>query len=533
VSWSWYVLRASLCVWALSFVVITLTPSVATGAPVVLRKGNGSEPATIDPALATGEIERNVINSLFEGLIQKDPAGKNVPGVALTWDESKDRLTYTFHLRKNAKWSNGDPVTAGDFVYSWRRLLDPKTASSYAYQGFYIKGAKAFNSGKEKDPNTIGVKALDPHTLQVTLEEPTPFFIGLLFHYSLYPVHQATVEKFGDRWTRPENIVSNGAFVLDKWEVNRLIRVKKSPTYWDTAIVKLDAVEFYPVENLDTEEKMFRTKQLDITMRLPIEKVPFWKKDKSGVFQSDRILATYLYRLNVKKKPLDDKRVRQALSYAIDRKRIVELVTRGNETPATAWTPPGTGGGYDPGEILPSDGRRIPEAKKLLAAAGYPNGKGMPEIEILYNTAENHRKIAEAVQQMWKQNLGIEVKLFNQEWKVYLDSMKTGNYTVARYTWNADYNDPNTFLDMWMTKSTLNETNWGNAKYDELIVAASKESNPAKRMKHFKDAEAILLDEMPIIPVYFWSVNYLKSPQVKNYVGNLEDDHALKWVSKE
>ncbi len=503
----------------------------ASAPPQILNWGNGAEPKDLDPHITTGVPEFQILQNLFEGLVCKDPKTlKPIAGAAESWKISKDGKTYTFKIRGNAIWSNGDPVTADDFVYSWTRLLEPKTASEYAYQGYYFKNGEAYNTGKLKDASQLGFKAPDKKTLVVTLEHPVPFFLGLLYHHSLYPVPKGTIEKFGTRWTRPENMVNNGAFSLAAWEMNKVIKLKKNLKYWGASTVALNEVNVYPTENLDTEEKMFRTNQLQVTNEVPLEKLPFWQKDKTGVFQNYPWLGTYFYRLNVTKAPLNDKRVRQALNLAIDREELIKYVTKGNQMAAQAFTPPGTAG-YTPKFVLPKDLSRLAEAKKLLAAAGFPDGKGMPSIEILYNTHEGHKKIAEAVQQMLKKNLGVNVTILNQEWKVYLDSQRTLNYQVARAGWIADYNDPNTFLDMWLTGGGNNETGWSNKTYDALIAKAGQELNVKKRLAIFQEAETILMDELPVLPIYIYTRNFLKSPSVAGWYPNIEDIHPLKFVS--
>lgn len=512
---------------------VGLSPTLAIAAKTsqIINIGNGGEPKDLDPHIVTGVPEHHILQNIFEPLVSLDPKNlKPVPGSAESWTISKDGKTYTFKLRKNGKWSNGDPVTAHDFVYSWTRLLTPATAAEYAQQGYYIVNGKEFNTGALKDASQLGVKATDDHTLVVTLVNPTPFFLSLMYHHSLYPVHKATVEKHGARWTRPENMVSNGAYKLEKWEMNKVISITANPHYWDKDRLSITQANYFPVEKQDTEEKMFRSGELHVTNEVPLEKIPFWQKDKSGVYNQAPYLGTYFYWVNVKKAPVDNKLVRKALALGFDRDRIVKFVTRGGQLPATAFTPPGTAG-FTPKPKLPTDLSRLAEAKELLKKAGYPDGKGLPEIEILYNTSDGHKKIAEALQQMWSQNLGVKVKLFNQEWKVYLDTQRAHNFQLSRAGWIGDYNDPNTFLDMFLKGSGLNHAQFDNAAYDKLIADAAKEQNQAKRLAIFQKAEDILLEELPVIPIYTYTRVYLKSKAVEGWTGNIQDIHPLKYVS--
>jgi oligopeptide transport system substrate-binding protein len=509
---------------------LTLFCSSLFASPQVLNLGNGTEPRDLDPHTVTGIPEFQITQNLFEGLVGKDPKTlEPTPGVAESWKISKDGKTYTFKLRKNAKWTNGEPITASDFIYSWKRLLDPTTASEYAYQGYYIKGGRDFNQGKLKDASRLGLKSADPYALEVTLENPTPYFLSLLYHHSLYPVHQATVEKHGMRWTRPENIVSNGPFSLKKWQMNQVITLEKNPSYWDASSVKLEKVNFYAVEKSETEEKMFLTKKLHATATVPTEKIAPWTKDTSGVLKRHPYLGTYYYWINVNRAPMNNPLVRKALALAIDREKLVKYVVKGGQAPAESFTPPGTGG-FHPQSHLPKDSSRVAEAKKLLTQAGFPDGKGLQPIEILYNTSESHKKIAEAIQQMWSENLGVQATLYNQEWKVFLDTQHSKNYMVSRAGWIADYNDPNTFLDMLTTGNGNNHAGWSNSAYDSLIEKAAKELNPKKRHEIFQKAEDILLEELPVIPLYIYTRIYLLSPDVQGWFENVEDVHPLKYV---
>jgi len=504
----------------------------------ILHINNGSEPQNLDPHVVTGVPEHHVIMSLLEGLVSEDPLGiKPQPGMAERWDISPDQTVYTFHLRKGARWSNGEALMAHDFVRTYRRALTPSLASEYAYMLFVMKGAEDFNTGKLTDFDQVGAEALDDHTLQITLNSPTPYFLGLLLHYSWFPLHIPTIERYGpiyergNRWTKPGRFVGNGPFALEEWKVNHVIVVRKSPTYWDAANVKLEQIYFYCIESSDTDERAFRSGQLHKTYILPETKIDAYRQKYPKLLKIDPFLGTYFYILNTTKPPLNDKRVRRALAMSIDREAIVKNVTRGGQLPAYHFTPPGTAG-YTARARFPFD---IEGAKKLLAEAGYPDAKGLPPVEILFNTLETHRSVAEAVQDMWKRNLGIDARLLNQEWKVFLDSKKSGNYQVSRFGWIGDYPDPNSFLDMWLTGGGNNDTRWSNAEYDRLIREAGRTADLDKRLEVFQQAEAILMEEMPIIPVYFYTRVYALDLSVKGWHPTIIDNHPYQklWLEED
>ena len=489
-----------------------------------LHWGNGTEPQSLDPHIATGVPEHHIISSLMEGLVHKD--GETLeprPGVAKSWDISADGRVYTFYLRQDARWSNGDLHNAHDYVWSWWRALQPALGNLYAYMYFPIANAKAYYDGEISDFSQVGVKALDDYVLQVTLTEPIPYFLQLLDHYSTYPVHRATVEKFGKadqrgtRWTFEGNIVGNGAFQLKEWKINRRITVERNPHYWNAENVRLNQVVFYPTENVTTEERMFRAGQLHYS-GIPSDKIQAYSQPNDPSLRIQPYLGVYFYRLNVDKPQLSDKRVRRALGMTINRDQLVSQITKGGQIPAYAITPPGTMG-YYPESDLTFD----PEgAKKLLAEAGYPNGEGFPTTEILYNTSEGHRKIAVALQQMWKKHLNIDVVLLNQEWKVYLDTVSNHHYEIARAGWIGDYVDPNNFLDMFLCNGGNNRTHWCNPEYDQIILQqVPKAKTHQQRLDLFKQAENILLDEMPVIPIYIYTSNNLVHPTVKNFGRNI------------
>jgi len=489
-----------------------------------LHWGNGTEPQSLDPHIATGVPEHHIISSLMEGLVHKD--GETLeprPGVAKSWDISADGRVYTFYLRQDARWSNGDLHNAHDYVWSWWRALQPALGNLYAYMYFPIANAKAYYDGEISDFSQVGVKALGDYVLQVTLTEPIPYFLQLLDHYSTYPVHRATVEKFGKadqrgtRWTFEGNIVGNGAFQLKEWKINRRITVERNPHYWNAENVRLNQVVFYPTENVTTEERMFRAGQLHYS-GIPSDKIQAYSQSDDPSLRIQPYLGVYFYRLNVDKPQLSDKRVRRALGMTINRDQLVSQITKGGQIPAYAITPPGTMG-YYPESDLTFD----PEgAKKLLAEAGYPNGEGFPTTEILYNTSEGHRKIAVALQQMWKKHLNIDVVLLNQEWKVYLDTVSNHHYEIARAGWIGDYVDPNNFLDMFLCNGGNNRTRWCNPEYDQIILQqVPKAKTHQQRLELFQKAETILLDEMPVIPIYIYTSNNLVHSTVKNFGRNI------------
>jgi oligopeptide transport system substrate-binding protein len=411
-------------------------------------------------------------------------------------------------------------------------MLAPSLAAEYAYMLFVVKNAEEFNTGKVKNFDEVGFKAVDDRTLQIQLNAPTPYFLSLLPHQSWFPVYIPAIEKNGslyergNRWTRPENFVGSGPFTLAEWKQNQVIIVKKNPNFWDAATVKLAEIHFFPMENSDTEELAFRTGQLHVTQSVPPAKIEGYKRDHPEQIRLSPLLGTYYYRCNVTKPPFNDKRVRQALAMSVDRDGIVKSITKGGEQPAFSFAPPKCGD-YPVHPYYKAD---IAAAKKLLADAGYPDGKGFPKFEILFNTADTHRAIAEAIQQMWKVNLGIDATLVNQEWKVYLDSERQLNYQVARASWISDYIDPRSFLDMYVTGGGNNQTGWSNKDYDRLIREAGFTADPQKRFDIFHQAETILMDESPIIPLYYYTQKILMRPEVKGWTPNVLDMHPYKYV---
>ena len=496
----------------------------------ILMVGNGAEPAALDPHTVTGVPEHHILTALFEGLASADAKDLSpIPGVAKSWSLSEDQKVYTFQIREDAKWSNGDPITAADFVYSWERILSPNLASEYSYMLFYLKNAQAFTEGTIKDFSQVGVKALDPLTLEVTLENPTPYFLQMQIHFSWYPVHRANIEAYGEmtdrdtKWTRPGNMVTNGPFNLTRWEPNNVLEVRKSDTYWNKDAVKLKGVNFYPVSNEQTEDRMFRAAELHITENVHISRVTAYLENNPELIRTDPWIGSYFFRVNTTRKPFDDPRVRRALAMTIDRDSITTNIIKGGETSAGSLTPINVNG-YTAEAAIPFDPAA---AQALLAEAGYPGGEGFPEFELLYNTSEKHKIICVVIQQMWKEHLGVNVSLVNQDWKVYLASTSNDNlnYDVSRGGWIGDFVDPVNFLELGMADNGNNRTGWSNAKYDALLEESFRSTDQAKRYALFQQAEAMLVEEVPFIPIYHYTRPFLFAPEVKGFKPNL-----LGWV---
>ena len=499
----------------------------------IIHIGNLTEPADLDPHVITSQQDANITLALFEGLTQYDPqTSKPTPAVAERWEVSSDNLTWTFHLRSGAKWSNGAPVTAHDFVFAYRRILNPALAAEYASLLYVLKNGQALNAGKLTDFTQLGARATDDLTLVLTLEHPVPYLASMVCHAAWYPLHQPTLEKFnavtkrGSAWTRPGNHVGNGYFVLEEWKPHQRIRLKKSTTYWDRDKVRLSAAVFYPIESEDAEERTFRTGQLHVTSTMPIVKIATYRNEKSPFYHPHVYLGTFFLRFNVSKPPLNDVRVRRALSLAIDRDQFVRDVLRGGQVPAGHLTPPDTAGFT--ARTRPAYDQDL--ARKLLAEAGFPGGKGFPKLEFLYNSTEANRLVAEALQQMWNRALGIDISMLNQESRVQSDTMRAGNYQIGRYAWIGDFLDPSTFLELMTGDSGNNQTTWRNAEYDRIFAEANQTADETRRYELYQRLEEIIAAECPIAPIYFYTRNNLMRPEVKGWYGNLLDNHPLKGV---
>jgi len=512
------------------------TPVAAGNREQILYRGNTSEPESLDPYLVRGATEWTIVGGLFEGLVTPDMATLEPrPGVAERWEVSADGLTYTFHLRANVTWSDGTPLTAKDFEYGARRLLAPRLGASHAEANlFFVRGAREYQGGRTKDFSSVGVKARDERTIEFTLARPTPFFLSAL--YLFFPVPQATVEKFAamdervNNWIRPGNLVGNGPFRLKAWKHDQGVVLERNPRYWDAAKVRLKEIHFLPIENTSAEETAFRTGQLHMTSLVPLNKVEVYEREQPDRLKVVDDRGVYFYSLNVNKPPLNDRRVRQALALAVDRERLTKHVTKGGKVPAFNFTPPGIGG-YTAAARLTFDPER---ARALLKEAGFEGGKNFPPLELLVDARDHHRVIAEAVQQMWRKELGVAVTLRNEETQVLNASKRSMDFQMVRGSWNATtYQDPFFFLGAWQSGALYNEAKWSNAEFDRN-VEATWTVDAAARTAAWQRAEAIFLEEVPVIPLFFSTQVILMNPSVKGWQPRPFADRRLKelWLEE-
>lgn len=463
-----------------------------------LRVNLTAEPPTFNPAQAQDSQANTVLKTMYEGLTRmNDETGQAEPGIAEKWDISADGLVYTFHLR-DAQWSNGDPVEAADFVRAWKIVLDPNTdpTAPYAYQLYYLKNGEEYYTKKVADFNEVGVKAVDAKTLEVTLKAPTPYFLGLLSFYTYYPVHKS-VEGNAKWATSKDTMITNGAFTLTEWTTGQSLQVSKNDKYWDAASIKLAKIDFSLVNSGATELLSYKNGELDRAGaphgEIPQEQVPIVQKELPNEFQRKGIASTYYYEFNITEKPFNNVKIRKALAMTVNRQSLIDNVAQGGQLPAFGFVPPGIAGADGEFRNAVKDDyfkEDAEEAKKLLAEGLAEEGlTALPPVELSYNTSEGHKKIALAVADMWKQALGITVNTVNQEWAVFIDNRQNLNYQIARAGWTADYNDPMTFLDMWVTGGGNNDTGYANPEYDKLIQEAKTSSDLAKRQELFAQAE--------------------------------------------
>ncbi|MCD8482405.1 MAG: peptide ABC transporter substrate-binding protein [Verrucomicrobia bacterium] len=493
----------------------------------VLLLGNGPEPQTLDPHISTGIPELNIHMALFEGLVSAEPGTLNpVPGAAMRWDVSADGLEYRFFLNQGLKWSNGYPLTAQDFAFAYERILIQTSLPPMRPLLFILSGARDFNRGDHADFSRVGVVVEDPYTLLLRLENPVPFFLNLLAHPAWYPVPKEVILRHNEQrsrdghWTKPGNHVSNGPFRLKRWLPNEVIEVERNPHYRNADTVKLSGIRFFPIADVAAEERAFLAGQLHITSALPAGRVPHHQKRNPQFLRLDPYLGTYYILPNHNHPALADRRVRQALSMALNRSDLTQHLLRAGQRPAFSFTPD-TLPDYQPPAILEENAS---QARELLAAAGYPEGRNFPELTFMFNTSESHRLIAEYLQETWRRELGIRVQLQNQEWRAYLQNRASGRFELARAAWIGDYQDAHSFLAMWMTHSGNNFSGWSNTEFDSLIVQSEQTRDSVLRTKLLQQAESLLLEEQVVIPLYFYATAYLKRPEVVGLEPSL-----LRW----
>jgi oligopeptide transport system substrate-binding protein len=484
---------------------------------------SGAEPESLDPHKVTTVDGSRLMETLFDGLVSADPETLEPrPACAETWTVSDDLKTYTFTLRKGLKWSNGDSITASDFARSFERALTPSTQASYAALYTYIVGADAFRKDTKIGFKTVGIKVLDPLHVQIHLRVPCPYFLELLTLPVFFPV-PLDLMAAGDAWSQGKNHVSNGAFVLESWQHRSKLVLKKNPSYWDSDFVKLEKITALCIDDMNTAYKLFQEGKVHWLPGVPQSRIEEIKRNPD--FYSYPYFGTYFYRFNVTRKPFDDPRVRRAFSLATNRGNITEML-KGGQRPVASYCPPVAG--FQPANGLSYD---VQAAQKLLAEAGYPKAQGLEPIEIVYNTNEGHKQVAEAIAQQWRNNLGVNVVTRNMEWKVFLSDMKALNYTIARSSWIGDYSDPSTFYECFSGKSGNNRTGWVNPTYDALLAGTRTEQDTGKRMALFAKLEKILVEEeCPIMPIYRYVDQGMLSESVLGWYSNIRSVHPLKFV---
>jgi oligopeptide transport system substrate-binding protein len=502
-----------------------------------LLVGNAAEPADLDPQVVYAQTDANLVYTLFEPLTWIDPkTSLAVPAAAEGWDVSPDGLVYTFHLRPNLRWSNGDPLTADEFIYSYRRILSPAFAASYAYMLWPLKNAKAFNSGKITDFGQVGVSAPDARTLRLTLDRPTPYLPTLVSHQTWIPVHRSAIEKFGamdqkgTKWTRPGNLVGNGPFMLDAWVPNSRVIVVRNPQYWNAAKTRLNRIEFYPIEQAETEERIYRSGQLHVTFALPTSKIAAYRTHVPADLRIDPLLTSYYLLINTTRPPFDNPKVRQALQHAVDREAITRDVLHGVYEPAYSFTPPNCSG-YTARAHITDD---FNEARRLLAEAGFPGGRGLPTTEVASYQSETSLGVLEAVQAMWLKELGFHITIAQFEQKTLFQNEQSLNFSIAFSAWGADYPDPVSFLETLTTGNGNNWTGWSNRTYDGLLRQAADSGDNARRYEDFQQAENILLNDAPIIPIFHRNQVYAVNPAVRGWEMNVVNfpEFSKVWLEK-
>jgi oligopeptide transport system substrate-binding protein len=499
----------------------------------ILRRGNGAEPGTLDPQKVESVPDFNIVKDLFEGLLTEGAKGELLPGAAQNWEISADRKVYTFHLWPNAEWSNGAPLTAGDFVYGMRRAVDPKVGSKYSFVLYPILNAEAVTNGRMA-PDALGVEALDDHTLRLTLHAPTPYILALLVHPATYPAYRPAIERYGSQFTHPGNLVSDGPFRLAAWIPQSKVVLKKNPYFWQAAQVRLARVDYVPIENSGSELIRYRGGGLEMTSGVPLDQLGWIKTHLAAELRVAPYLGTSSLGFNQTRPPFKGNvKLRQALSLALDRRTLIDKILLGDYIPAYSWVPPYVAG-YDtqaPDAAHLTQEQRDELARKLYAEAGYGPGKPL-NVQILYSTNENTKRLMVAIAAMWKTVLGLDVTLINEEFKVYLENRKLMKETeVFADNWIGDYDDANTFLELLRSDGGLNNTGFVDPKYDDLLDQAANSADLATRKALFETAERIMLADQPLAPLFFYISRRLVKPYVLDYADNPENHHPSRWLA--
>lgn len=502
-----------------------------------MRRGNGGDPDSLDPHRSEGTSSGAILRDLYEGLVGETVNAELRPGGAREWDISSDGLVYTFYLHEDARWSNGDPVVAEDYAFGLRRSVSPATASAYAQLLKPIRNASAVIAGTEP-PAALGVEALDRYTLRITLETPTPYLLGMLTHTSAFPVHRPSLEKHGERFTRPGNLVSNGPYVLDEFVAQSHVKLVRNPHYREQDQVAIATVYYFNTEDRNAELKRYRANELDYTFVIPTTQLRWIREHLGDELKTAPYLSVYYYIFNLSKAPFKDRpMLRKALSMAVDRKTLVEKVTGVGEVAAYGFIPPGVAGHQEQAYEWRDwdDQRRLAEARTLYERAGYSRDAPL-KTEIRYNTSENHKKIAVAIAAMWKQALGVETTLVNEEWKVFLQTRRNREaWEVFRFSWVGDYNDANTFLEIMHSEHGQNDAAYASEEFDQLLEAAAAETDTHKRQELLRTAEREMIEDYPVMPLYFYVTKHLVKPWVKGYVPNImnRDQSRYYRIEKE
>lgn len=508
-----------------------LTLASAAASAVTLHMHNGADPASLDPHKISGDWENRIAGDIFEGLTTENSAAEPIPGQAADWTISDDGLVYTFNLRDGIKWSDGEPVTAGDFVFAFQRLMNPATAAKYAYLQYPIKNAEAINSGDIEDLNALGVKAIDDQTLEITLERPTPYFLGALTHYTAYPVPTHVVEANESEWIKIGTIVTNGPYTPTDWVPGSHVTTEKNEHYYAADELKIDSVKFYVLEDESAALKRYRAGEFDILTEFPTDQFEWMEENLPGQAQVAPFAGLYYYVINNQKPPFDNPDVRKALSMSINREVIGPQILGTGEIPAYSWVPPGMAGYKEPYTVAWKDlpyGEKVAEAKSLLSKAGFSADNPL-KLQLRYNTNENHKRIAVAISSMWKP-LGVEVELYNTETKVHYEELNRGILEVARAGWLADYNDPDNFLNLLKSSVKYNYGRYSNPDYDALIDKANAITDVDERAAVLLEAEKLAMDESAGIPIYYYLSRNVVSPRVKGFENNAFDIHRTRWL---